>query len=606
MPLTVGKAVQQIRNSLLELVGGTDEAQGATANLASELSELASSLKSDGMKSGFSSFIGFVGNMITVVRAGAAHVANLGRVIGDTAGLMMAFHDNVTGLAKNAGGNIARVWNGGSLTDAIRNQWGAVQRASGNIREAGGRWAENQHAGMVRLHDILAGNDKPPRTATGGSAGGASATGSGSAGAGRGAAGRAGRGGGGGGESARNEFAEWQRQMQQSITLQEALAVAYGKGEGAVAAANRAHEAEMQTLKLGASRRAEIITLIEREAQAKANAGAAQAIAGMEREIYFLGKTAEGHREITHAMRAEYAVAMGEYASASDEVKRQLIERAVAQDRAAESAERMTRAISAREEAERLLADMRFEVSLLGLGNLEREKAIALRRLDTNATAEQRAELDRLVEALNAKKDGMTVFAEQAARNIQSLLGDGLHAVLDGKFSSIGESFSKMLKGMMAELAASKILDMLAGAATGYEGTGKFGGFIRSLGGFLKGSRAMGGPVASGGLYEVGEGGRPELFEQGGRMFLIPGNQGRVIPAKAGGIGGGAAALRITVNIHNATQVADVQQRQGADGGMDVDVIFRQFEGRMAAGLADGTSPLGGALKGRYGLREVV
>jgi hypothetical protein len=45
------------------------------------------------------------------------------------------------------------------------------------------------------------------------------------------------------------------------------------------------------------------------------------------------------------------------------------------------------------------------------------------------------------------------------------------------------------------------------------------------------GGRARGGPVAGDRLYEVGEGGAPELFKQNGRTYLIPGSDGMVLPA---------------------------------------------------------------------------
>jgi len=47
--------------------------------------------------------------------------------------------------------------------------------------------------------------------------------------------------------------------------------------------------------------------------------------------------------------------------------------------------------------------------------------------------------------------------------------------------------------------------------------------------------RASGGPVRADTLYEVGEGGAAELLRMGGRTYLIPGSDGHVDPAMAGG-----------------------------------------------------------------------
>lgn len=67
--------------------------------------------------------------------------------------------------------------------------------------------------------------------------------------------------------------------------------------------------------------------------------------------------------------------------------------------------------------------------------------------------------------------------------------------------------------------------------------------------GNVRSGRAAGGPVAPGGLYPVGEGGKPELLESGGRHYLIPGDQrGSVTPARhAGGdvAGGGSGSTYV-------------------------------------------------------------
>lgn len=49
----------------------------------------------------------------------------------------------------------------------------------------------------------------------------------------------------------------------------------------------------------------------------------------------------------------------------------------------------------------------------------------------------------------------------------------------------------------------------------------------------IAGYRAAGGPVAAGRLYEVAEHGKAELLEMGAHTYLIPGNDGRVVPADA-------------------------------------------------------------------------
>lgn len=88
---------------------------------------------------------------------------------------------------------------------------------------------------------------------------------------------------------------------------------------------------------------------------------------------------------------------------------------------------------------------------------------------------------------------------------------------------------------MGAKQAAVGLLGSLGG--TGLGGLLGLGG---GVGGVVKetipllgfgGGRAGGGGVTGDSFYEVGEGGRPELFQQNGRTYLIPGNDGQVVAA---------------------------------------------------------------------------
>ncbi|MEY6719381.1 hypothetical protein AB9A97_07490 [Escherichia coli] len=66
------------------------------------------------------------------------------------------------------------------------------------------------------------------------------------------------------------------------------------------------------------------------------------------------------------------------------------------------------------------------------------------------------------------------------------------------------------------------------------------------------GGRYNGGAVDSGKFYRVGESNKPELFQSGGRQYMIPGEGGRIIPNRdigGGGGGGGGITLNVTNNI---------------------------------------------------------
>lgn len=65
----------------------------------------------------------------------------------------------------------------------------------------------------------------------------------------------------------------------------------------------------------------------------------------------------------------------------------------------------------------------------------------------------------------------------------------------------------------------------------------------------LAGARYNGGAVGAGGLYRVGEHGVPELFTTtGGKQYMIPGDNGRVIPGRDL-VGGGGLTMNNTFNI---------------------------------------------------------
>lgn len=78
--------------------------------------------------------------------------------------------------------------------------------------------------------------------------------------------------------------------------------------------------------------------------------------------------------------------------------------------------------------------------------------------------------------------------------------------------------------------------------------------------------RAQGGPVHAGTQYEVGEGDHPELLNQDGKLFLIPGNQGRVTPiANTTGSGGDGG-----VNIYG-----DINMGSAGAGEVGDEIMWR-------------------------------
>ncbi len=173
------------------------------------------------------------------------------------------------------------------------------------------------------------------------------------------------------------------------------------------------------------------------------------------------------------------------------------------------------------------------------------------------------------------------------------------------RFAQTGKlSFRDMANAIVADLAriaakqaAVGIINAVAGAwgggvtaagnAAATSGTQSINaGLLASYGG----GRATGGPVAADSFYQVGEGGKPELFRQNGRTYLIPGDNGAVIPAAPTAGTGSASAgsgsvvnVRVVVNSDGSTDVSaetPVWQRFGKEIGQLIDMKINEAQVR--------------------------
>lgn len=215
---------------------------------------------------------------------------------------------------------------------------------------------------------------------------------------------------------------------------------------------------------------------------------------------------------------------------------------------------------------------------------------------------------DKLVDKIERESNSMSEFAKQAARNMQSYLGDNLYDVLSGKFDQIGDRFADMIKRMLAEAATAKALEAFGGWASSYTGTGS--GFVNAIGGALQGDggREYGGSVYRNGMYRTGERNKPELLSTPNGQYLIPGDNGRVDPVRAvtPARGAGMGTPQININVSGNANVESATARPNGSGGFDVDMIFSQIEKGIASNIGAGASPINSALQGRYGMRPAV
>uniref|UniRef100_UPI0035B04A0F tape measure protein n=1 Tax=Huaxiibacter chinensis TaxID=2899785 RepID=UPI0035B04A0F len=88
-----------------------------------------------------------------------------------------------------------------------------------------------------------------------------------------------------------------------------------------------------------------------------------------------------------------------------------------------------------------------------------------------------------------------------------------------------------------------------------------------AMAGGIAGKRKNGGPVSAGSMYQVGEGGMPEIYQAStGKQYMIPGDNGKVISNKDIGSGGGQIQVSIQFNDYSSgTHSFDAQATQNGN-----------------------------------------
>jgi len=85
------------------------------------------------------------------------------------------------------------------------------------------------------------------------------------------------------------------------------------------------------------------------------------------------------------------------------------------------------------------------------------------------------------------------------------------------------------------------------------------------------GGREHGGTVDANSMYRVGEGGKPEILMSGGRQYMIPGENGRVISNKD--IGTTASSVNVIINNYGNDSV---ETSQSSDNQMIIDIAAKK------------------------------
>lgn len=241
-------------------------------------------------------------------------------------------------------------------------------------------------------------------------------------------------------------------------------------------------------------------------------------------------------------------------------------------------------------------------------------------------------EYEKAIEQIRGVEEEMSQFAISAARNIQSVLGDGIYNFLSGKFDDIGQSFLNMLNRMVADLLSSQISQLLFG---NFGSSNQIGGIVgqiagaigSAIGGGLSGQVASGanaltvnqgmgyGGFAYGGYTGDGNKYEPAGVVHKGEYVLNSAATKRIGIANLdrmnkgyanGGYVGNAPMGGVNINIRNEAGAdgyrATAQARQNSDGGLNIDVLVR----RIVASDISNNGALAQQMANTFGLRRAI
>lgn len=235
------------------------------------------------------------------------------------------------------------------------------------------------------------------------------------------------------------------------------------------------------------------------------------------------------------------------------------------------------------------------------------------------------AEIDDIVGRLQQQAEANTLVEERyeklqdSAREASDVMVQGMDDLILGgkKGGEVFEDMTKKFARMILEAAlfrpiAKDLENMFSNMGKG--GTSSGGGFMDILGNLgksifggeeggggggigdffsnLMGGRETGGSTRRNSLFKVAEGGKPELYEEGGHTYLLTGsNGGQVTPAQSGGGSGGGGGMVFNIQIDASGSEAGVEQkiRTAVEAGVKQAVALVQSKanrgGQFAASM---------------------
>jgi len=342
----------------------------------------------------------------------------------------------------------------------------------------------------------------------------------------------------------------------------------------------------------------------------------------------FVGGLIEAKKSSDSLLKSIIAVSITDLPQTFDEATKAIIEQEIKVNKLSEAMRKYEagQSMSAKERFLVLSQDLELEESRLSL--LEKQARLLREQKESQLnptkilppppppppTNDTKGKLEEIKEESEKAKtevqkdlSDMSQFALQAARNIESSLGNTLYSVLKGNFDNIGSAFGDMLTRMSAELMASQVAKFLLGD---YGSSNQIGGILAKIGGAIAGawgnaSAAMtygtdfgsqqtqmlatqdawfakGGYTGNGGKYQpagiVHRGEfvlNAEATRRAGLAQLNRMNKGYA----SGGYTDSATASGVTINVKNEAgdQVnATAQAKQNNAGGIDVEILVKR------------------------------
>ncbi|MDZ3017988.1 phage tail tape measure protein [Klebsiella quasipneumoniae] len=176
---------------------------------------------------------------------------------------------------------------------------------------------------------------------------------------------------------------------------------------------------------------------------------------------------------------------------------------------------------------------------------------------------------------------------------IQYLKNAAMAMIADKMTSNSSQQAGAQTAAAWAPAAAAASIATFGGAAIA-----GIAGMVAAfaIGAALAGKRKNGGPVSAGSMYQVGEGGMPEIYKaSNGSQYMIPGDNGSVISNKdLQGSGGGT--LQVVNNVYNYANGVNVDTRSSQNGGQ---LVIETFITDMQTG-----GPMSSQMQDTFGLRR--